>query len=328
MSTPADVDLSVVVPAYRSAKTLPALVAGLAETLPTLAATYELIIVEDCAGDDTWAAVRGLAQAHPWVRGVTLARNAGQHAALLCGIVRSRGALIATMDDDLQHPPALLAELKAALTPDTDVVYGHPRRERHSWWRNLGSVLVKRALVLSTGWRDTDRTSALRLFRGHLREGFRHHRGGAVSVDVLLAWQTTRRAFVAVDFAERAHGRSSYTLRKLVMYAVELITGYTVWPLRLASALGLLATVFGIGILAFALVNWLVRTAPPPGFTFLASIIAIFSGAQLFCLGIIGEYLARMYRRSLELPTFSVREEVGGPVRDAAPPPPSPAPAA
>jgi len=307
----AEVALSIVVPAYKSAASLPLLAAALADVLPTIAATYELVIVEDGAGDGTWAVIRDLARKYPWVHGITLARNAGQHAALLCGIVRSRGDLIITMDDDLQHPPTLLPVLLKALTPDIDLVYGYPRREPHVWWRNLGSILVKRALAMSTGQRDADRTSALRVFRGNLRDGFRHHRGGSISIDVHLAWATSRRAFVAVEFAERTHGKSTYTLRKLALYALELITGYTVWPLRLASGLGLCATFFGVLILVFALINWLVRTSPTPGFTFLASIIAIFSGIQLFCLGIIGEYLARMYRRSIEIQTYSVRDEIG-----------------
>lgn len=305
------IQLSVVVPVFRSSASLPHLIAALEEALPRLAPTWEVILVEDCSGDGTWEVLAGLARGRPWLRAVALARNAGQHAALLCGIQRSRGDLIVTMDDDLQHPPAAIAALLAALGPDIDVVYGHPRIERHGWWRDLGSVAVKRALAATTGQRDADRTSAFRLLRGQLRDAFLAYRGASVSIDVVLAWRTSRRAFVELDFVPRAHGRSTYTLYKLVRHAVEMVTGYSVWPLRLASALGLLATVFGVGILAYALINWMVRTSPP-GFTFLASIIAIFSGVQLFCLGIIGEYLARMYRRSLDCPAYAVREELGG----------------
>lgn len=302
--------LSVVVPAYRSAASLPHLLAALAKFLPTVANTFEVVVVDDCGGGGTWEVIRDLANTYPWVRGFALARNSGQHNALLCGILAARHDLIVTMDDDLQHPPALIGDLLAALRDDIDVVYGYPLIERHGLWRDLASRLTKRALALASGNRDVHRTSALRLFRGRLREGFARYRATAVSIDVLLSWETGRMTYVPVQFAPRPYGTSTYTVRALMAHALNMITGYTVWPLRLASWFGFLFMALGFAVALFALVNWLVRGSAVPGFAFLASTVAVFAGVQLFCLGLIGEYLARMYHRTLDRPPYTVRESV------------------
>ena len=307
---PALPSLSIVVPAYRSAASLPHLAAALGEILPTIASSYELIIVDDCGGDGTWEVIRDLAVRYTWVRGFALARNSGQHNALLCGILTARHDLIVTMDDDLQHPPALIGCLLASLNDDIDVVYGYPLAERHGLWRDFASRLTKRALALASGNRDVHRTSALRLFRGRLREGFARYRATAVSIDVLLSWETGRMAYVPVQFAPRPYGTSTYTVPKLMAHALNMITGFTVWPLRLASWFGFLFMLLGFAVALFALVNWLLRGSAVPGFAFLASTIAVFAGVQLFCLGLIGEYLARMYHRTLDRPPYTVRESV------------------
>lgn len=307
---PAGIAVSFVIPCYRSSGALPELVRRIAAQEP-LFGSFEVVLVCDASPDGTWDEIRQLAAADSRVRGIHLARNFGQHNALLCGISACAGALVVTMDDDLQHPPEELPKLFAALVPGVDLVYGLPERETHGLVRDFASVATKSAMDRATGNRVKD-TGAFRLFRGHLREVFRRYNASFVSVDVLLSWGTTRMVAVPVRHDVRKLGVSGYTLGKLVRHAVTMITGYTVWPLRLASYIGFLFFALGGLMFLYVVLGYLVRGSPVQGFTFLAAAVTLFSGVQLFCLGIMGEYLARIYYRTMDRPPYLVRETVGG----------------
>ena len=154
--------------------------------------------------------------------------------------------------------------------------------------------------------------SAFRAFRTDLRQAFAGYQSPSVSLDVLLTWGTTRFAAIPVRHDPRRLGESNYTFRRLVILALDMMTGFSTWPLRLASLIGLGVTLFGVAVLAYVLGRYLIAGYSVPGFPFLASTIAIFSGAQLFALGIIGEYLARMHFRIMNKPTYVVWEAAGG----------------
>jgi hypothetical protein len=167
------------------------------------------------------------------------------------------------------------------------------------------------ALTSAMGAETARNVSAFRAFRTRLREGFQDYRSPWVSIDVLLTWATSRFAAIKVRHAQRAAGISGYTPRKLIRHALNLMTGFSTLPLQVASFVGFGFVLFGFSILAFVLINYLIRGAAVPGFAFLASIFVIFSGAQLFALGIFGEYLARMYYRSMDRPTYLIGEIAG-----------------
>lgn len=299
--------VSVVVPAYRSALSLPELVRQLEPVLEGAASEFELIIVDDGSADGTWPVIEDLAQGHPWVKGVRLMRNYGQHNALLCGIRRARYELTITLDDDLQHPPEEIPKLLARLGPETDVVYGTPAVEQHGLWRDVATQVTKFALQSAMGAPIARKAGAFRAFRTQLRDAFATYDAPYVSVDVLLTWATTRFEAVKVRHQPRAMGVSNYTFRKLVVHALNMLTGFSTWPLRLASLIGFFFTLVGTVALFYVLGRFLVTGGSVPGFPFLASMIAIFSGAQLFALGIMGEYLGRMHARSMQQPTYAVR---------------------
>jgi undecaprenyl-phosphate 4-deoxy-4-formamido-L-arabinose transferase len=296
------------VPAYNSELSLPELVRRLSLVLDEIATDHELIIVDDASSDGTWRVIQDLAREHDWVRGVHLMRNYGQHNALLCGIRLARNELIVTMDDDLQHPPEEIPKLLEKLTADIDVVYGPPAHETHGLWRDFASQVTKIALQTAMGAPIARKAGPFRVFRARIRDAFAGYDGPYVSIDVLLTWGTTRFDAVAVKHEPRTLGTSNYTSRKLVVHALNMVTGFSTWPLQLASLIGLFFTVVGVAALAFVVVRYLIQGGVVPGFSFLASMIAIFSGAQLFSLGIIGEYLARMHARSMQHPTYTVRE--------------------
>jgi undecaprenyl-phosphate 4-deoxy-4-formamido-L-arabinose transferase len=215
------------------------------------------------------------------------------------------------MDDDLQHPVSQIRPLLAALDENTDVVYGAPQKQQHGLLRDLASYLTKLALTSAMGAETARNVSAFRAFRTLLREGFRDYRSPSVSIDVLLTWATTRFSVVRVEHAQRAAGVSGYTVRKLIAHALNLMTGFSTLPLQVASFVGFAFLLLGIVVMVYVLVNYLIHGSAVPGFAFLASIITIFSGAQLFALGVFGEYLARMHFRSMDRPTYVVRQVVG-----------------
>ena len=193
----------------------------------------------------------------------------------------------------------------AALENGCDVVYGCPMAQRHGLWRNLASRLTKFALATVMGAKVARQVSAYRAFRTSIREAFAEYRGPFV--DVLLTWGTTRFDAVAVEHEQRASGTSNYTFAKLVAHALNMMTGFSTTPLKVASVMGFVFTLFGLGVLIMVVGLYLIEGTDVPGFPFLASIISIFSGVQLFALGIIGEYLARMHYRMMDRPSYAVR---------------------
>jgi undecaprenyl-phosphate 4-deoxy-4-formamido-L-arabinose transferase len=299
------VQLSVVIPVYRSQHTLRELHRRIVAALEPIEPSLEIILVEDCGGDDSWQVIEALAQQDARVRGIKLARNYGQHNALLCGIRAARGELVVTIDDDLQNPPEEIPKLLAKLGEGHDVVYGTPANETHSFFRNQASKITKIALQSAMGAESASKVSAFRVFRTRLRDAFEAYRSPTVNIDVLLTWGTTRFGAVRVRQDERTVGDSGYSFGKLVNHAINMMTGFSVLPLQIASFLGLAFGAMGMVILGYVLWNYLRHGSAVPGFAFLASIISIFSGVQLFALGIFGEYLARMHFRSMERPPYT-----------------------
>ncbi|HVP22073.1 MAG TPA: glycosyltransferase family 2 protein [Anaerolineaceae bacterium] len=299
--------LSVIVPVYNGEGNLPELVRRLAQILPEIASEYELILVDDGSRDQSWALITRLAEQNCWVHGIHLMRNFGQHNALLCGIRAAKYELVVTMDDDLQNPPEEIDKLLRKLSEGYDVVYGKPLQEQHGLWRDLASQITKIALQGTMGAETARNVSAFRAFRTQIREAFASYLGPFPSIDVLLTWGTTLFSAIEVRHDPRQAGVSNYTFRKLVQHALNMMTGFSVLPLQFASLTGFTFTLFGLLVLIYVVGRYLAEGGAVPGFPFLASIISIFSGAQLFALGIVGEYLARMHFRLLDRPAYIVR---------------------
>jgi glycosyltransferase involved in cell wall biosynthesis len=307
MEPMASSDLSVVVPVYNSEASLPLLVQRLDVVLKNLGGQFEVLLVNDDSQDNSWKVIEKLSQMYPAVRGIALARNYGQHNALLCGIRAARFAIIVTIDDDLQDRPEEIPNLIAPLAKDWDVVYGVPSRGHHGLWRDCASNLIKWSLQKAMRTNVARNVSAFRAFRRSIADAFLQFQGAFFSLDVLLAWGTTRFTSITVPHDPRPYGKSNYTFVKLMGHALNLIVGFTVLPLRLTTIVGLCASIFGVIVLIFILASYVIRGGSIPGFPFLASIISIFSGVQLFCLGIMGEYMGRIYSRTMNKPAYLVR---------------------
>jgi glycosyltransferase involved in cell wall biosynthesis len=305
--------ISVIIPAFNSEQSLPELLRRVTAVLRDAGTPFEVIVVNDGSRDATWRVMQELAAQFPSLRAINLMRNYGQHNALLCGIRSAQFETALTIDDDLQHPPEEIPKLLAKLGQDADVVYGTPETKQHGVWRNLASEATKLAFQTTMGVQVARDVGAFRAFRTQLRDAFANFHSPFVSIDVLLSWGTSRFAAVPVRHEPRRLGASNYTFRKLMVHALNMMTGFSTWPLRLASLVGFAFTLFGIGVLAFVMGRFVIQGTSVPGFPFLASLIAIFSGAQLTTLGIIGEYLARMYARTMDRPAYVIQSTVERP---------------
>jgi glycosyltransferase involved in cell wall biosynthesis len=302
--------ISIVVPVYNSAISLKEFVRRV-EPVLTRFENHELILVNDGSADDSWDLIQEIASKYEWVLGINLIRNFGQHNALLCGIREAHFDVIVTMDDDLQHPPEEIPRLIAELEKGYDVVYGIPETQKHSLFRSMSSSFTKWLIGVALGMPHVSRSGAFRIFRTKLRDAFSDYQNPYVSIDVLVGWGTSKFGYLSVRHDPRFAGKSNYTLFKLVQHTFNMITGFSTLPLRLASLFGFLFTLLGFSVFVYVIGRYLLYGSSVEGFPFLASIIALFSGVQLFAMGIFGEYLARMYYRSIGRPPSVARETVG-----------------
>jgi undecaprenyl-phosphate 4-deoxy-4-formamido-L-arabinose transferase len=300
-------NISVVVPVYRGESLIEPLVERLAKALPKFSKKYEVLLVNDGSPDDSWGVIQKLARKHKWVKGIRLMRNYGQHNATLCGVRAAQYEVTVTLDQDLQHPPEEIPALLAKLEK-YDVVYGAPKKLPQGWLRNVVTANTKNILARVMGVPSVKNISAFRAFRTDLRNAFANFQSPTLIIDVLLSWGTSKFTSVEVGI-EKPEERSNYGFSGLVKAALLILTGYSTAPLRLASVIGFVMTLFGLGVFLYVFYIYF-ALGSLPGFPFLASIIALFSGAQLFALGIFGEYLARMFDRSMDRPTYIVQESI------------------
>jgi undecaprenyl-phosphate 4-deoxy-4-formamido-L-arabinose transferase len=299
--------VSVVVPCYRSAVTLPPLVARINEALPDVVADYEVVLVVDGGDRATWTAAHDLQRRDRQVRALRLSRNYGQHNALVAGVRAARYEVVVTMDDDLQHRPEEIPALLAALTEDVDLVYGVAAEEEHGAARSLASRVAKAGLERMMSIRGARQLSAFRAFRTFLRDGFTQLNGPHACLDVALSWGTTNVTSVTVRMDERTHGRSGYTLRMLLRHTLNMVLGYSTAPLRLVTYLGFLVGFLGLALLGRMLYLYFSGETTVAGFTTIASMVALFSAAQMIATGVLGEYIGRIHGNGLGLPTYVLR---------------------
>ncbi len=302
--------VSVVIPCYRSAGSLPELIGRLTTVLDVATAEYEVLLVVDGSPDDTWAAASALAGKYNAVHAIQLARNYGQHPAIIAGVRAAVYDVVVTMDDDLQHPPEEIPKLLAALTDDVDLVYGVPVREEHGAMRSFASRLVKSGMSGPLGVQNARMMTAFRAFRTFVRDSFERVYGPHVSVDVALSWATTRVAAVEVRMDRRTHGRSGYTLRALFRHAFNMILGYSTLPLRLVTYLGLAVGAIGLMLSIYVVIQYLTGTTTVAGFTTITATVALFAAAQMVAIGVLGEYIGRIHSGGMGRPTYVIRQRV------------------
>ncbi len=300
-------DLSVVIPVYRSSATLRPLIARLCAILDRLKMSYELVLVDDASPDDSWQVLRELQAAHPdRLVAIQLMRNYGQHNALMCGFRHARGEIVVTMDDDLQNPPEEIPKLLEAMRQGgLDLVYGRYSSKKHSTWRNAGSSLAGGFYRLVFG--NSVQVTAFRAIHRALLTTIFSYDLNFTFIDGLLAWNTQRIGQVDVDHQPRGTGRSGYSARKLMVLALNLFTNFSLLPLQVVSAMGLVVSGAGFLLAIYYLVMALLSRIAVPGYASIIIAVLIIGGTQLLALGIIGEYLGRLHLNVNRKPQYQVR---------------------
>lgn len=298
--------LSIVIPLYNSAETLPSLVEALCGL--RVDGGLELVLVNDGSRDATEATALALIQkcAVP-VKFVSLSRNYGEHNAVLAGLRASTGEFVVTMDDDLQNPPSEVPKLLlTAQTEKRDIVYSSFDKKKHAAWRNLGSSLTNRFADWSIDKPRGLYLSSFRCMTRFLADEVSKSANPYPYIDALVFQVTQNVGVVSVRHDARGRGESGYTLRALLRLWMSMLINASVMPLRVATLLGIAMSALGFVSCIAVLINHFVHQEPL-GWGSLMAALLVFSGAQLLLLGVVGEYIGRIYLRVSEKPQSVVR---------------------
>ncbi len=310
--------LSVLIPVYNSEQSIGSLVDTVVGELSSHYGELELVLVNDGSVDGSDRVIRHAIERHPGIlRYVRLARNFGEHSAVMCGLHHVTGDCVVIIDDDFQNPPDQIKRLVDCLCEGYDVVYSYYEKKQHHWFRNWGSSfnnwMATRLLAKPSGLY----LSSFKALNRFLIDAVIRYEGPYPYLDGLILQSTTSIGQQCCQHVQRQTGQSSYTLWRLVRLWLNMFTGFSVLPLRVASLLGLVMSAAGFLLAIFFLVSWsfdgifLAREEIPPGWASLIVTVTIFAGLQLCVLGMIGEYLGRVFQTMNRAPQFVVRETVG-----------------
>lgn len=303
-------NFSIIIPVYNGADTIAALVENLFRELQD--SEIEIILVNDGSADNSVAVCREIQQHRPeQVTFVNLSKNFGEHNAVMTGLRYARGNAAVIMDDDFQNPPSEVNRLVAKLEKGFDVVYGQYERKHHSLFRNLGSwfngmmatVLLKKPKGLYL--------CSFKAINRFLIDEIIRYTHPYPYIDGLIFRVTRRVGMVTVQHSPRAVGKSNYSLARLVRLWLNMFTNFSILPLRIATILGCITVVFGMVIAALAVYWAFTDPLAPAGWPTLVCAMVIFSGTQLLVLGVIGEYLGRLFLGQNGTPQSIVREVTG-----------------
>lgn len=303
--------VSFVIPCYRSALTIGNVVKEIQDTMNSMAGySFEIILVNDCSPDDTFDVIRKLCEENNNICGVNLAKNFGQHAALMAGFHQVTGDILVCLDDDGQTPADEVGKLLAEIETGQDVVYASYEHKKHSLFRNFGSWVNEKMLQFLLGKPKELYVSSYFAARRFIVDEMLRYENAYPYVIGLVLRSTKRIVNVPVSHREREIGTSGYTLGKLLALWFNGFTAFSTKPLRIATASG---TVFaGLGFLyaLYTIIKKFVNPAVPMGFSSLMSAILIIGGLILLVLGLVGEYIGRMYICMNSAPQYVVRDLV------------------
>ena len=299
-------DFSIVVPVYNSEKTLAELYLRIEKYFTKKQKSFEVIFVDDGSADKSWEVLSSLKKKNPQtVTAVKLTQNYGQHNALFCGLTFVKGEWVITIDDDLQTPPEEIEKL--LLTQENtgaELVYGYYEKKEHSLIRNAGSWFVGK--IFKNFANMSGKGSSFKLISSSVTEKVISRNYRMFFLDEILAWHTDSIEHVVVEHLPRKEGQSGYTLFKLFKITLKLVVGYTAFPLKIISWFGLLSALICLGFVSY-FIYMKYNYGAELGFTTLIVSIFFSTGLILFSLGIIGEYIRRLYIGETGKPSYTVK---------------------
>lgn len=295
--------LTVVIPVYNSEQTIGLLVERLQTCLAGL--VFDVVLVNDGSADGSEVICQQLAERYDNVLFRSLRRNFGEFNAVLCGLTYARGEYVAIIDDDFQNPPeSILTLLESAKAGNYDVVYSRYARKQHHWFRNLGSWLVNWLTTYSIGKPRELYLSSFKLIQQEVVQEICKYKGPYPYIDGLIFRVTRAIGSAEVPHQSRREGQSNYTLKKLVGLFLTVFIGYSLWPIRVFTFLGVLLVIGGF-LLGMGLgVSWLMGRPSLSGWVFLSWVVLMATGLNLLFLGILGEYLGKLFMAYSGLPPF------------------------
>jgi undecaprenyl-phosphate 4-deoxy-4-formamido-L-arabinose transferase len=301
--------LSVVVPVFNEQDNLAELLDRLSAALERLGTSHETIVVNDGSRDDSLAILKAASASDPHLVVIDFNRNYGQHAAIFAGFEAARGEIIVTLDADLQNPPEEIPRLVAKMEEGFDVVGSVRVKRRDSLFRRLASRLVNRITAMATGVQLSDYGCMLRAYRRGVVKTLCSSREISTFVPVLADMYAGRVAEIPVAHAERTRGKSKYSIFKLIRLQFDLMTSFSLWPLRATMVIGTVTSVLAMAIALGLLVGRLVkgREWAVSGVFTLFAVLFFFLGVLLFAIGLLGEYVGRIYMEVRRRPRFVIR---------------------
>lgn len=309
--SPADAPaLSVVSPVYCCAGCLRELCARLADALSAIGASYEIILVDDASPDGAWHVMRELCAADARIKAIALSRNFGQHDAIAAGLEHARGERVVVMDCDLQDRPEAIAALYAKAREGHDIVFAEREVRRDGWLKRTSSRLFIALLNRLSGASYDYRTANFGIYSRAVVDAVRSMGDRSRFFPIMVRWTGFRATSIPVQHDARADGGSSYTLRKLLRLALGIILSYSDKPLRLVAGLGIVVSLIALGMTAFSLYRYLHGDVSVAGYTSIIASMWLLAGVTLFCMGIIGLYVGRVFESVKGRPAFIVRERL------------------
>lgn len=303
--------LSFVIPCYRSEHTLPHVVTEIKEKMKTLGQyEYEIILVNDCSPDDTMGTIRKLCRENDNIKGIDFARNFGQHSALMAGLRHSCGDYVVCLDDDGQTPADEADRLLNRLEEGYDAVYAKYEHKHHSAFRNLGSKVNERMTRMMLGKPAELYVSSYFAVRRFVVEDMIRYENSYPYVIGLVLRATNNITNVVVNHRDREEGSSGYTLKKLMGLWFNGFTAFSVKPLRIATCIGGASAIAGFLYGIYTIIKRLVNPDVPMGFSSTMAALVFFGGMIMLMLGLIGEYIGRIYISLNNSPQYVIREKI------------------
>ncbi len=304
--------ISFVIPCYNSEKTIESVIAEIENTVETRGSdAYEIVLVNDCSKDNVWEKIKSIARQNTHVKGICFSKNFGQHSALMAGYRKATGDIVVSLDDDGQTPADEVYSLIDKLEEGYDVVYASYEHKKHSVARNMGTKLNNYMCEVLLGKPKNLMITSFFAAKKYVIDEIIRYENSYTYVPGLVLRTTRNISSVPVCHREREIGSSGYSFVKLVALWVNGFTAFSVTPLRVSMFMGMGSAVIGFIYLIYVVINKFINPSVPLGWSSTTAILLLLGGMILFVLGMIGEYLGRVYISLNNAPQYVVREETG-----------------